>query len=119
MLVSRLQPPNGSRIDGVTSGDVGLRLAISKAPDGFSPLVGGELRRTTEFDTKGFRSLSAVCCAGENQFAFKFSQTPEHGEHQAAVRRGSVSPSVSKRHKPDIALRKLVQGVEQIARRAR
>src|SRR5262249_14039504 len=40
MLVSCLQPPNGGRIDSVTSGDVSLRLAISKALDGFSPLMG-------------------------------------------------------------------------------
>ena len=40
MLVSCLQPPNGGRIDSITSGDVGLRLAISKALDGFSPLMG-------------------------------------------------------------------------------
>jgi hypothetical protein len=72
-LVLRLQPPNSGRIDGVTSGDVNLRPAISKALDGFSPLMDSELRGTAEFDTTGFRSLSAVSCAGEDQFAFKFS----------------------------------------------
>ena len=98
MLVSCLQPPNGGRIDSITSGDVGLRLAISKALDGFSPLMGCELRRTAEFDTTGFRSLSAVRCTGEDQFAFKFSQTPEHGEHQPAMRCGRVGPTETQRH---------------------
>ena len=54
-----MQPPNGGRIDSVTPRDIGLRLAIGKALDGFSPLMGGELWGTAEFDTTGFRSLPA------------------------------------------------------------
>src|SRR5262249_39848160 len=73
---------------------VGLCFALRKSLDRFLPLVRCESTRAPEFHATGLSALPAFACSGTNQLALKFGQATENCQHQPAVRRGGIRPSV-------------------------
>jgi len=78
-----------------------------------------ELRRTTELHALGLRSSTAITGASKDQGALKLGQAAEHCQHQPAVSCCGIGPSIVQALEARIAIRDLLERVEQIPRRAR
>src|SRR4051794_5280680 len=63
-----------------------------------------------------FTPLPGPC---PDQFALKFGETAQNGQHQATMRRCRVSPGISKGFEAGSLFRNRAQQVEQIAGRPR
>jgi hypothetical protein len=70
---------------------------------------------TAEFHSTGLGALPTFACAGTNQLALEFSQATENREHQPAVRRSGIRPSVFQTAEVGIMLANRGQYVEQVA----
>ena len=66
------QSGNRALVDTEGARNIGLCFARSESLYRFLPLMGVELRRTTETHAAGLRSLPALSGAGADQFSFEF-----------------------------------------------
>jgi hypothetical protein len=67
---------------------------MAKALEGFCPLVWRESSGTTETHATGLGALAAFSSTGADQLALEFGQATENREHQSAVWRCGVRPSI-------------------------
>src|SRR5215469_15087824 len=95
LAASRLQARYRRLRDAIGTGEIGLHFAIGKPLKGFCALVRCESSGTTETHATGLGALPAFACSGTNQLALKLGQATENREHQPAVRRCGIGPSVS------------------------
>jgi hypothetical protein len=68
---SRKQPADGGRIHVVRAGNISLRLAGSQASECLLPLMGIQLRRSTETNPTGLRAISALSGSGTDELALE------------------------------------------------
>src|SRR5262245_29458587 len=87
------QSADGGLRNTIRTRKIGLHCALGKFFHQLAALVCREFMRPTEANAASFGSFPAFACAGTNEFAFELGKTPEHREHQAAMRRGGVGPS--------------------------
>src|SRR5262249_21162399 len=92
-----LQPRDGRLRNTIGSSQIGLCSAFRESLSGFLALVRGKFRRTAKTHPAGFGALPAVARASEDQFPFKLGETTQDREHQPAMRRCRVGPSVKER----------------------
>src|SRR5215831_18671437 len=81
--------------------------------------MGRQDRRTTKSHATLLSALAAFTRPGADQLALKLGQAAENREHQPAVRRSRIGPSVGQRAEPRASLGDGVEDVQQIPRRAR
>lgn len=105
--------------DIVRPGDLPCWLARVAPLQSLVPLVGGELRLAAHLHATGLGELAALAGARADQLALELSQAAQHGEHQASVGCGGISPGIAQGPESGLAAGDGRQGVEKIAGRAR
>jgi hypothetical protein len=71
-------------------------LVVVTSPNCFSDLVRSEFRLAAQPDAPCFSAFPALAGAGADQLSLKLGKAAQHGQHQAAMRRRGVGPSVGK-----------------------
>jgi hypothetical protein len=94
---ARLQSANGHMTDVVGPSNIRLRFARSKPQECFRTLVGRQGRRTAKTHPAGLCALPALTCTRADQLTLELSNAAQHGDRQAAVRRGGVGPTIGQR----------------------
>src|SRR5262249_37754668 len=116
---SRLQPRDGRMAHTIATRDIHQRLARLAPCQSLLPLMRRELVRAAKAHAALFGTLAAFTRPGADQLALKLGQAAENREHQPAVRRSCIRPSVGQRAEPRASLGDGVEDVQQIPRRAR
>jgi len=60
-------------------------------------------------------TLAALTSARADQLTFELGKATKHGQHQPAVRRRGIGPSIAQAFEAGTAVRDFLQHVEQIA----
>src|SRR5215510_4018649 len=94
LAASRLQARYRRLRDAIGTGEIGLHFACGKPLQGFCPLMGCESSGTAETHATGLGTLSAFPGTSTDKLALKLSQATEDSQHQTAMRRCGVCPSV-------------------------
>jgi hypothetical protein len=100
----------------ITTRDIHQRLARLAPCQSLLPLMRRELMRAAKAHAALSGTLAAFTGPGADQLALKLGQAAEHGQHQPAVRRRRIGPSVGQRAEARARLGDGVEDVQQIPR---
>src|SRR3954463_9198172 len=78
----------------VSAGDLDQRLAFIAPFNRLTLLVKRELRPTAELYAARLGPRAAFAGTGTDQITFELGKASEHGQQEATVRRGRVSPAI-------------------------
>jgi len=69
-------------------------MTFLEALESLLALIGGQLGRTAELHATGLRTGSAIACTSLDQLTLELGKTAQHRQHQPAVRRRRIRPSI-------------------------
>src|SRR5512135_3083548 len=112
---SRLEPRDRRMAHIVGASDLDKRLADVAPFKRLTLLVRRELGPTAELYATRFGPCAALPGTGADQITFELGEASEHGQQEAPVRRGRVSPSIPQRAEARTLAGDRREGVEKIA----
>src|SRR6478609_3160758 len=104
----RGQPADGCPIHAIGASDLSLRLAGRQPRQGLLTLERVELRFATELHAASLRTHPAGVRSILDEFALELRKSAEDGQHQPAMRRGGICPSIPDRPEAGARLADLV-----------
>jgi len=104
----RGQSADGRPIHAIGASDLSLRLAGRQPRQGLLTLERVELRLATELHAASLRTHPAGVRSILDEFALELRESAEDGQHQPAMRRGGIRPSIFDRPETGARLADLV-----------